>query len=99
MAKVILSPNALDDLDLLISTLTLPSTTRARVRVSLEALQTFPGLGAPLGGRWSSDRFVLGPWRWMIVAYEVDGADEVVGVVTIQDARSARAATGQPSSE
>jgi len=93
VAKVILSPNALEDLDRLISTLTLPPTTRARVRASLEALQTFPRLGAPLGGRWSGYRFVLGPWRWMIVVYQVDEADEVVGVVTIQDARSVRAAT------
>jgi plasmid stabilization system protein ParE len=94
VAKVILSPNALEDLDRLISTLTLPATTRARVRQSLEPLREFPHLGAPLGGRWSGYRFVLGPWRWMIVVYVVDEAGETVGIVTIQDARSARAAAG-----
>jgi plasmid stabilization system protein ParE len=93
LATVILSPNALDDLDRLISTLTLPANTRARVRRSLEALREFPHLGAPLGGRWSGYRFVLGPWRWMIVVYEIDDAGETVGIVTIQDARSARAVT------
>jgi plasmid stabilization system protein ParE len=93
VAKVILSPNALDDLDRLISTLTLPANTRARVRRSLEALREFPQLGAPLGGRWAGYRFVLGPWRWMIVMYEIHDAGGTVGIVTIQDARSARAAT------
>ena len=93
MARVILSPNALDDLDRLIETLTLPPTTRSRVRASLEALREFPRLGAPLGGSWSGYRFILGPWRWMIVVYEVDEAGQTVGIVTIQDARMARAAT------
>jgi plasmid stabilization system protein ParE len=93
VATVILSPNALDDLDRLISTLTLPTNTRSRVRRPLEALREFPRLGAPLGDGWSGYRFVLGPWRWMIVVYEIDDAGESVGIVTIQDARSARAAT------
>jgi len=95
VARVVLSPRALADLDRLIATLSLPPTTRARVRDSLRAIATFPRLGAPLGGRWRGYRFALGPWRWMIVVYEVDDADEVVAVVTIQDARMARAATSE----
>ena len=95
MARVILSPRALNDLDRLITTLSLPPTTRMRVRDSLRALATFPRLGAPLDGRWSGFRFVLGPWRWMIVVYELDDDDDVVGVVTIQDARALRAATSE----
>ena len=42
----------------------------------------------------SADRFVVGPWRWMIVVYAFDEADDRVAILTIQDARSARAATG-----
>lgn len=95
MARVVLSPRALADLDRMISTLSLPPNTHSRVGESLRAVAAFPRLGAPLGGRWRGYRFVLGPWRWMIVVYDVDDDGDVVGVVTIQDARMARAATGE----
>lgn len=45
-------------------------------------------LGAELGGRWSGFRFLLGPWRWMILVYVVFEDDDRVVVVTIQDGRS-----------
>ena len=93
MARVVLSPRALADLDRLIATLSLPPTTRARVRDSLRAIATFPRLGAPLGGRWRGYRFALGPWRWMIVVYEYDEAADRVAIVTVQDGRSARPPT------
>jgi hypothetical protein len=38
-------------------------------------------------------RFVLGPWRWMIIVYVFDEAADRVAIVTIQDARTAGAAT------
>ena len=95
MARVVLSPRALEDLDRLIATHTLPATTYPRLRQSLRSLAAFPRMGAPLDGRWEGYRFVLGPWRWMIVVYEVDATDEVVGIVTIQDTRMARAATSE----
>jgi hypothetical protein len=41
------------------------------------------------GGRF---RFVLGPWRWMLVVYvHFESADRVV-MVTIHDARSSHTA-------
>ena len=50
-------------------------------------------MGAQLTGRWSDFRFLLGPWRWMILVYVVlDDGDRVV-VVAVQDGRSAAAAT------
>jgi len=55
-------------------------------------LARFPLLGAALEDRWSSFRFVLGPWRWMIVVYVHLEADDHV-VVTIQDGRSSRFAS------
>ncbi len=59
----------------------------------MEPLAQFPLLGAPLEGRWRDFRFILGPWRWMLIVYRYDEARDQVVVVTIQDARSARAAT------
>jgi plasmid stabilization system protein ParE len=90
VASVIVTPTAQRDLEELIRTQTLPASTRERLRRSLEPLRVFPLLGAPLHGRWSRFRFVLGPWRWMIVVYDCDHEADRVAIITIQDARSAR---------
>lgn len=95
MAKVELAAAAVEDLDRLIAILTLPADTRERVRRSLAALQEFPRLGSELKGRWSGLRFILGPWRWMLIVYQFDETGDRVTVVTIQDARSSRAATAR----
>jgi hypothetical protein len=93
VTSVIVTPTALDDLDRLILTLSLPSNALERVGSSLGALSRFPLLGAPLQGRWAAFRFILGPWRWMLLVYDYDEERARVALVTIQDARSARAAT------
>lgn len=93
MATVVLAEPALADLDRLIATHSLPATTRGRVRASLEPLASFPLIGPMLTGRWHGFRFILGPWPWMLVVYEYDESIDQVGVVTIQDSRSARSAT------
>ena len=89
MTRVVVTPSARDDLTGLIRTHSLPPDTWARVIRSLRPLAEFPLLGAPLGGRWEGFRFILGPWRWMIIVHVVDDRREQVSVVTIQDARSA----------
>ena len=71
----------------------LPSDTLARVSKSIEPLAQFPLLGASLEGRWHNYRFVLGPWRWMLIVYAYDGDTDVVAIATIQDTRSSTAAT------
>lgn len=88
MVRVDLAAAAVEDLDRLIVTLTLPADTRSRVRRSLEILQRVPLLGPELTGRWSGLRFLLGPWRWMILVYRYDADSDVVTVLAIQDARS-----------
>ncbi len=93
MARVELAAAAVEDLDRLIITHSLPSDTRSRLRMSLEPLARFPGLGPELTGRWRGMRFVLGPWRWMILVYVYDEDEDRVVVVTVRDARSSRAAT------
>jgi len=94
MATVVVAESAQADLNILILTHGLPASTRDRVRTALARLATFPFLGPALTGRWHGLRFILGPWPWMLVVYEYDEATDQVSVITIQDSRSARAATG-----
>jgi plasmid stabilization system protein ParE len=94
MARVALALAAVEDLDALVRTHSLPADTRARVARSLRSLERFPLMGPELTGRWAGLRFVLGPWRWMLLVYAVLDDGERVVVVTIQDARTATAATG-----
>jgi hypothetical protein len=91
--SVELAVAAIDDLDQLIRTHSLPSNTRARVAQSLRGLQRFPLIGPELGGRWQGFRFLLGPWRWLLIVYVFLEAEDRVVVVTIQDARSGSAPT------
>jgi plasmid stabilization system protein ParE len=95
MASVVLARSAVADLDHLIATHSLLATTRQRVRTSLEPLADFPMLGPALTGRWNGFRFILGPWPWMLLVHVLDEGSDQVSVVTIQDARSARAATSE----
>jgi plasmid stabilization system protein ParE len=87
MARVELARSAVEDLDRQIRTHSLPGDTRSRLRRSLRALERFPRLGSELGGRWSGFRFVLGPWRWMLIVYVHIAEEDRVVVVTIQDGR------------
>ncbi|MGH3006190.1 MAG: type II toxin-antitoxin system RelE family toxin [Gaiellaceae bacterium] len=91
MARVELSEVAAEDLARLIHTHSLPADTKDRVRRSLRPLERFPRMGAELGGRWGDLRFVLGPWRWMILVYVFSEDEDRVIVVTIQDGRSSHA--------
>lgn len=93
MASVELARAAVDDLDELIRTHSLPADTRLRVAKRLRALEEFPSIGSPLGGRWTGFRFVLGPWRWMLLVYVRLDTEQRAVVVTIQDARSASSPT------
>jgi hypothetical protein len=91
---VVVAPLAADGLDSLIRTHSLPSDTRQRVSRSVRPLERFPLLGARLQGRWSGYRFVLGPWRWMIVVYAYDEREDQVQIVAFEDGRSSRAVLG-----
>ena len=93
MASVELAETAIEDLHWLIRTHSLPEDTRARLRRGLVQLEQLPRLGPELHGRWAGLRFLLGPWRWMLVIYQYDESSDHAVVVTIQDARSSSAAT------
>jgi plasmid stabilization system protein ParE len=93
MAPVELAQAAVEDLERLICTHSLPADTKERLRRSLRPLRDFPYIGAALDGRWEGLRFLLGPWRWMLIVYEYFGDEDRVVIETIQDGRSSRAAT------
>jgi hypothetical protein len=93
VAKLVIAPAAAADLDDLIGELNLPNDTRSRVRSRLRQLADFPESGEALSGRWQGFRYVLGPWRWMLILFAYDEAADQVAVVTIQDARRAQSAT------
>ena len=78
----------------MIRTHSLTESTIDRVRAALAPLADFPLIGPALEGRWQGFRFVLGPWPWMLLVYVWNESTDEVAVVTVQDARSARAATG-----
>lgn len=95
MAQVELARAAVDDLDRLARTHSLPRDTRERVRASLQPLGQFPRLGPELTGRWEGFRFMLGPWRWMLLVYVLDESRDRVVIATIQDARTSSAVTSR----
>ena len=93
MAAVEFSQAAVEDLDELIRTHSLPTNTRVRVARSMRPLAQFPRLGPALSGRWGGFRFLLGPWRWMLLVYAYFEDEDRVIVVTVQDGRSSTAVT------
>lgn len=97
MAQLVASPAAADALARLVVTHSLPADTKARFRRSIEPLAQFPLLGRSLSGDFEGLRFVLGPWRWMVVVYEHDPDADVVNILTVEDARSSAAPTSSRS--
>ena len=95
MTRVVVAETARRDLDSLIASRSLPGSTRDRVRVLLAPLATFPLLGRELVDRWVGFRVVLGPWSWMLLVYRYEEAADMVVLVTVQDSRTATAATSE----
>jgi hypothetical protein len=98
VAHVELSLTAIERLDRMIVTHSLPADTRARVQRSLLTLERFPLIGRQLEGRWGDLRFIVGPWRWLLIVYAFEERAERVLVVSLQDARSSAAVTHLASS-
>ena len=93
MARVLLTPRAVEDLHGLIDGLGLPADALVRVQRTLRTLQRFRLAGRALTGRWEGTSFLIGPWPWMILVYTFDEPDDAVYVVAVNDGRSSSAAT------
>jgi len=93
LARVIVTPRALEDLDRLVEFLGLPASTRSRVQRSLRVLERFPLAGQALHGQWEGKRFLIGPWPWMIMVYVYDRGDDAVAIIAFHDGRSSTAAS------
>jgi plasmid stabilization system protein ParE len=93
MPRVVVTPQAVDDLHGLITGLGLASDAVARVQRSLRMLERFPKAGRALSGQWELTRFLIGPWPWMTLVYVHGEDDDVIFVVSVHDGRSATSAT------
>jgi hypothetical protein len=93
MARVVVTKAAARSLAELIDTHSLPDDTPARIRRSLRPLERFPRLGPILEPGTPELRFLLGPWRWLVLVYTSRVDDDLVAVLAFEDGRSARAAT------
>jgi hypothetical protein len=93
VASVVVGPAAAADLAGLIRTHSLPEDTYERVARILARLESFPEMGQRLSGRWEGTRYLVGPWRWMLIVYQDHRELDRVDVLTIQDARASDAAT------
>jgi hypothetical protein len=93
VGRVEASAAATEDIARLRITHSLPADASERIRRSLQALRWFPRLGTQLDeGGWEGFRFLLGPWRWMVIVYDYDENDDRVVLVAVLDGRSSSAA-------
>lgn len=97
MAVVLVPETASEDLSERIAEHRRPRHTKERVREHLRPLARFPLMGSPLEGRWAGSRFLLSPWRWMLLVYAHVEELDTVFVTTIQDSRRADSATSSES--
>ncbi len=93
LAEVRLSTAAVQDLDRMILTHSLPPDTRETPQALTARAGAVSRIGRQLEGRWRPLRFILGPWRWMLIIYSYEEPDDVVLIVAFQDGRSSAAAT------
>lgn len=95
MARVELTEGAVDDLDRLILTHHLPPDTRTRLRRSLRPLARFPRLGAEIAIHRPDERFLIGPWPWLVVVYTYSEDEDRVVVLSIEDGRTSGSPTAR----
>jgi plasmid stabilization system protein ParE len=88
VARIIVMPQARRDVDAAIEALELPADSWIRIGRALRVLETFPLAGPRLGGQLTSNRYVLGPWSWMILVYRYDKKSDQVFLLAMGDARS-----------
>lgn len=92
MATIVVTEAAATSLAELIDSHTLPDDTADRIRKTLAPLERFPRFGPALDPARPELRFLIGPWRWLVIVYTYREAEDLVGVLAFEDGRSARSA-------
>jgi hypothetical protein len=95
VARVVVTGTAARSLAELIDSHSLPADTAERILRTLMPLERFPRLGPTLDPAAPEVRFLLGPWRWLVIVYAYRASDDVVAVLTFEDGRAARSATAR----
>jgi hypothetical protein len=95
VARVVVTETAVQSLAELIDSHSLPADTAERIRRTLMPLERFPRLGPTLDPAAPEMRFLLGPWRWLVIVCAYRESEDVVAVLTFEDGRAARSATAQ----
>ena len=95
MARIVVTESAVRSLEALIDSHSLPGDTRVRIRRTLQALERFPLLGPALDSAHSELRFLLGPWRWLVIVYAYRPQDDLIAVLAFEDGHSAESATAK----
>lgn len=93
MTRIGWAAGAIEALDHLIRSHSLPADTRERIKQSLRPLGRFPRIGPEIA-RLADDnelRFIIGPWPWLVIVYLYDTETDAVIVVSAEDGRSAGA--------
>ena len=93
MTRVVVTEAAARSLAALIVSHSLPPDTAARIRRTLALLEQFPRLGPVVHSAMPEVRFLLGPWRWLVIVYTYRETDELVAILAFEDGRSANSAT------
>jgi plasmid stabilization system protein ParE len=88
MPRVVVSLDAQRDLRQLAATRNLPTDTLDRVRALIQPLREFPDLGPSLRRPFDGRRFLLGPWRWMVIVYRHYPEMDLLAIVSVVDART-----------
>jgi plasmid stabilization system protein ParE len=93
VTRVVVTHVAARDLRDLIRTRHLLENTMERVGRSIRPLADFQELGGKLGGALAPRRFLLGPWRWMIVVYRFYPERDLVAILAVVDGRTSTSPT------
>jgi plasmid stabilization system protein ParE len=99
VTRLVVTETAARSLAELIDSHSLPVDTRDRVRRTLEPLKRFPLFGAALDPASPQVRFLIGPWRWLVIVYAYREDDDTVAILAFEDGRSARSATTRRESQ
>jgi len=95
LPRVEWSEEAVRSLDRLIQTHSLPADTKARLKRSVRPLRRFPLIGPAVHARGHELRFIVGPWRWLIVVYVYFEDEDRVVILSVEDGRSSTATTAR----